>query len=589
MPQSRPLRTIVLHQFPKFLLGIVLSAAGLSLLLANTQRSPMFRETAKIAGLDFHHFTGATGEFYFPENMGPGLALIDYDNDGDLDVYLLQGNLLGDRKQLSDALFPPAKSQLQNRLFRNNLVETGKLRFSDVTAVAGVGSAGYGMGAAVGDYDNDGNSDLYVTNFGPNVLYHNNGDGTFTDVTAHAEVSDDRWNSSAAFVDYDLDGDLDLFVAAYVDFTVKGNRACHSPLGLRDYCNPSVYRPLPSRLFRNEGNGRFKDVTEAAGLGRSFGAGLGVACADFDGDGWADIFVANDGTPNQLWHNKRNGVFEDVGLISGSAYSIDGKAQAGMGVTAEDFDGDGDSDLFITHLSTEMHTLYRNNGRAHFADVTADSGLASVRTLTGFGTSWFDYDNDGHLDLFIANGAVYAIETMRGEPYPYHERNQLFHNDGKGRYSETSLKGGPALQLSEVSRGAAFGDIDNDGDIDVVVANNNGPARLLLNENATRNHWLKVRLVGATSNREGIGAKVRLLRPGRPPLWRHAHRDGSYLSSSDVTLHFGLGEDSRIDAVVVQWPNGGSESWKGIRPNQQVTLRQGSGSPLAKTPGIQKR
>jgi len=579
MAQPTSSSSRVLQRLPKFLLATIILTVWLASPLAGPPRPAIFREAARAVGLNFQHFTGATGEFYFPENMGPGLALIDYDNDGDLDVYLLQGKLLDEHKHLSDAVFPPADPKLQNRLFRNNLVETGKLSFVDVTAKAGVGSVGYGMGAAVGDYDNDGNLDLYVTNFGPNLLYHNNGNGTFTDVTATAGVIDGRWSTSAAFLDYDLDGDLDLFVTTYVDFTVKGNRACHSPLGMRDYCNPSVYRPLPSRLFRNDGNGRFKDVTEAAGLGRSFGAGLGVVCTDFDGDGWTDIFVANDGNPNQLWLNKRTGAFEDIGLISGTAYSVDGKAQAGMGVTAGDFDGDGDSDLFITHLSTETHTLYQNDGRANFVDVTTAFGLSSIRTFTGFGTYWFDYDNDGHLDLFMANGAVYVIETLRGEPYPYHEKNQLFHNDGTGHYSETSLLGGPALQLSEVSRGAAFGDIDNDGDIDIVVANNNGPTRLLLNQAGSHNHWLKIRLVGVHTNREGIGAKVGLFRANHPALWRHAHRDGSYLSSSDVTIHFGLGQNPRIEALVVQWPNGRSESWKGIRPDRLITLQEGSGTP----------
>ena len=537
-----------------------------------------FREAAKESGLTFRHFTGATGEVYFPENMGPGVALLDYDNDGDLDIYLVQGKLLDERKTISDALFPPADPALGNRLFRNNLVETGKLSFTDVTAAAGVGNVSYGMGAAVGDYDGDGYPDIYVTNYGPNILYHNKGDGTFEDVTAQAGVDDPRWSTSASFLDYDLDGDMDLMVATYVDFTVKGNRICHSSLGIRDYCNPSVYRPLPSRLFRNDGNGRFTDVTQEAGLGRAFGPGLGVVSADFNGDGWSDIYVANDGAANQLWLNDRQGTFEDVGLMSGTAYNGDGKAEAGMGVTAADFDNDGDLDLFMTHLSSETHTLYRNDGTGNFADLTSVLGLTGVRTFTGFGTQWFDYDNDGNLDLFVANGAVFVIEELRGDRYPYHQKNQLFHNDGKGRYLETSRLAGPAFELSEVSRGAAFGDIDNDGDIDIVVANNNGPTRLLLNEDSSKNHWVTLQLRGKQANREGIGATVKLMRRGKPVLLQYVHRDGSYLSSSDVRVHFGLGKDADIEAVIVQWPKGKREQWTAIKPDQLTTLQEGTGS-----------
>ena len=348
--------------------------------------TPIFQEVAEKAGMKFSHFIGATGEFFFPENMGSGVALFDYDGDGDLDVYFLQGALLDANKSLKDFLFPPPSDDPPcNQLFRNQLVEEGRLRFADVTRQAGVGAEGYGMGAAVGDYDNDGNLDLYVTNFGPNVLYRNNGNDSFTDVTAQAGVDDVRWSAGAAFLDYDLDGDLDLFVTNYLDFTVKGNRKCPGPGGVgRDYCAPSVYQPLPDRLFRNQGNGEFTDITIAAGIGTAFGRGLGVVCADFDADGWIDIYVTNDGSANQLWINQGNGTFEDIALMSGTAYNANGAAEAGMGVTAGDFDNDGDKDLFMTHLTAESHTFYVNDGAANFHDATIRSGMAPHEPLHRF-------------------------------------------------------------------------------------------------------------------------------------------------------------------------------------------------------------
>ncbi len=549
----------------------------------NGPDSPFFREAGKDVGLRFQHFIGATGEYFFHENMGSGVALFDYDNDGDLDIYLLQGALLDEKKSLSDALFPaPSGSRPRNKLFRNQLSEDGQLRFTDVTAQAGVGDERFAMGAAVGDYDNDGDVDLYLTNFGSNLLYRNNGNGTFTNVTARAGVDDPRWSASASFLDYDLDGDLDLFVTNYVDFTIRGNKICHNPLGERDYCSPLIYQPLPDQLFRNEGKGKFRKVTEEAGIVEAFGKGLGVACADFNADGWIDIYVANDRTPNQLWINKGDGTFQDMALPSGTAYNADGQAEAGMGIAAGDFDNDGDEDLFLTHLTKETNTLYVNEGGGNFHDATRRYGLAaSSFSYTGFGTEWFDYDNDGDLDLFIVNGAVYVVEALRGEAYPYHQRNQLFKNEGKGGLREITAEAGPALELSEVSRGAAFGDIDNDGDIDIVIANNNGPARLLLNQVGSRQHWLQVRLEGVESNRQGIGARLAVLRQGRRPLWRRARTDGSYMSTSDARVHFGLGQDPGLEAVVVEWPGGKCEVWSKVRADALLILRQGSGKPCS--------
>ena len=548
---------------------------------------PLFREVAEEVGLKFHHFTGATGEFYMPEIMGSGVALFDYDNDGDLDVYLIQGATFDPAQDPRHTKFPPpAGWKPGNRLFRNLLSETGKLQFVDVTEQAGVGHVGYGMGVAVGDYDNDGFQDLYVTNFGRNVLYHNNGDGTFTDVTAKAGVDDQRWSTSAAWVDYDRDGRLDLFVANYLDFTVKGNKHCFAPTGERDYCTPKMYQPVPARLFHNRGDGTFEDVTEAAGIGAAIGPGLGVVCADFNGDGWPDIYVANDGSAAHLWINQRNGTFKEESLLAGAAYSVDGLPQAGMGVTAGDFDGDGDEDIFKTNLTNEGANLYVNDGRGNFYDASAEFGLLlPTFPYTGFGTEWFDYDNDGRLDLFIANGAVNGMESLRGSPYPFGQPNQLFHNEGPGnKFREMSANAGPAFASSEVSRGAAFGDIDNDGAIDIVVANNNGRVRLLLNQSRllNRNHWLLVRLEALHGNRFGVGAKVELRQRGRK-LLRRAHADSSYLSANDIRVHFGLGEEARIEEITVHWPSGECEAWDRIQADRIVTIRQGSGRRL---PGL---
>ena len=566
------------------LIGVLVTAlAGVwafALPVPGAEPIPVFREVAREIGLDFRHFTGATGEYFLPEIMGSGVGVFDYDGDGDLDVYFLQGAMLDKTKPASQSLFPfLGKTPPRNRLFRNELKEKGELRFSDVTRKAGVGHEGYGMGLAVGDYNNDGHQDFYVTNFGPNVLYHNNGDGTFTDVTGEAGVDDPRFSASSTFLDYDSDGLLDLYVTNYVSFTVKGNKRCGDTW--RDYCSPSVYEPLADRLFRNEGNGRFTDVTEEAGLGRAFGAGLGVISVDFNFDNRTDIYVANDGTPNQFWVNQGGETFEEAGLISGTAYNVDGVAEAGMGVTAADFDGDGDEDIFVTHNKKETNTLYLNDQQAGFSDATHRFGLASPSVVsTGFGTLWFDYDNDGWLDLFVANGAV----TLDSGPppaaaYPYAQRNQLFRNNGQGQYQEVDTDvAGPALGLVEVSRGAAFGDLDNDGDIDIVIANNNGPARLLLNLIGSQNHWLGIQLQEEKSSYKGSNhARVGVIWQGRLPLWRHCHTDGSYLSAHDNRVFFGLGSSPDLKGVAVYWPDGQCETWEDISADRFVTLRRNSG------------
>jgi len=544
----------------------------------------VFEDVAASAGLDFHHFIGATGSYYTPEIMGSGVALLDYDGDGDLDVYLLQGTILDKTKSLQDSLFPvPEKHWPGNRLFRNEQIPTGELRFSDVTDRAGVaGKSAYGMGVAVGDYDNDGDPDIFVTNYGPNILFRNKGDGTFTDVTNQTGLGEDSFSASAAFVDYDRDGYLDLFVTRYNAFTVEGNKKCYSHAGGREYCGPGDYLPLPDKLYHNDGQGHFVDVTRKAGIGAAFGNGLGVICADFNGDGWIDIYVANDKMPNQLWINQGNGTFQDQALISGSAYGADGQAKAGMGVTAADFDDDADEDILVTNLKEETNSLFQNDAKGMFDEAANVYGLGHTSLpYTGFGALWFDYDNDGRLDLFVANGEVRAVDLLRGKPFPYGQRNQLFHNEGK-RYREVTVEAGPNFELSEVSRGAAFGDVDNDGDIDIAVTNANGPVRLLRNRIGSRNHWLLVRLIGTTTNRDAYGARVALFRKGRPPLWRRVAADGSYLSANDPRVHFGLGTDdelraARLQEILVVWPGGSGETWEVTRPDHILTLRQGAG------------
>ena len=544
----------------------------------------LFREVADEVGLTFRHFIGATGEFYLTEPLGSGVALIDYDSDGDLDVYLLQGALLNQNRSMQESLFPPPPGPLINRLFRNHLLEEGKLRFSDVTVEAGLQGRGFGMGAAVGDYDNDGDLDLYVTNFGSNILYQNEGVGTFRDVTADAGVDDPRLSTGAAFLDYDNDGDLDLFVLSYANFTIEGNKDCYDTLGRPDYCTPAEYQPLPDRLFRNEGDGTFHDVTNESGVASAAGAGLGITCADYNSDGWIDVYIANDATPNHLWNNNGDGTFEEIGLLAGVAFSGDGMVEAGMGVSTADFDSDGHEDIFVTNLTGETNALYRNDGSGFFTDVRQRFRLAAPSfPFTGFGAAWFDLDNDGDLDLFAANGAVTTVAALRGQPYPYQQVNQLFLNDGD-TFREVTDEAGPAHNLHEVSRGAAFGDIDNDGDIDIVVSNNNGPVRLLLNAGNHENHWLRLLLQRADGTPYGLGSLVGLLREERQPLWRRAHTDGSYLSANDGRVHFGLGSETTVSGVVVRWLGGESEVWTDVSVDNTLTLKEGSGNPWSAAP-----
>jgi enediyne biosynthesis protein E4 len=574
-----------LHPFPIIVLLFLLAGCGggeaPSSDSAGNRTESIYEDVAAEAGLAFDHFIGATGERYIIEVMGAGCALLDYDNDGDLDAFFLQGNILTPGKTLADSTFPLRDGQkLGNRFFRNELVPSGSLHFTDVTSEAGLEHIGYGMGAATGDYDNDGDIDLYVSNFGPNILYENNGDGTFADVTTQSGVGDERWGSSAAFLDYDHDGDLDLMVANYVDFTFQGNKKCYSPAGELDYCTPLVYKGAVDKLWRNDGGRKWTDVSVESNIASAFGPGLGITTTDVDGDGLTDIYIANDTAANLLWINQGDGTFLETGLEAGVAYSEDGMPKAGMGVSFGDFDADGDDDLIVLNLRAEGCSLYLNEGDGYFTDVTLRFGLGHMTyQSTGFGIDWFDYDGDGWLDIFMANGAVTIIEELIDDPYPFDQPNMLLRNLGTGNsFDDVSTRSGPALALRDVSRGAAFGDVDNDGDVDILVHNNNGPPRLLLNEVGNRSNWMTIELEGTKTNRQGLGSRVGLVRDGKPTLWRRAHTDSSYCSASDAKVHIGLGDDSARQTIVVKWTDGSTERWEDLAVNENTILKQGTGT-----------
>ena len=562
---------------PLSILSAILAVAGL--LLAPTLRAQsIFSDVADETGLRFRHYNGMTGKFFLPEIMGAGAALFDYDNDGDLDVLLVQGNVLEPGDKPAATMFPWRQTEApRTKLFRNELSVNRKLQFSDVTDKSGIVATGYGMGVATGDINNDGLPDLYLANLGSNQMYLNKGDGTFVDVTKSSNTDDPRWTTSAAFFDYDRDGWLDLMVVNYADFSPANSPNCYAPSSARDYCTPRVFRAPGNRLFHNRGDGTFEDVTVRAGVSREFGHGLGIVTADFDADGWTDVFVANDGDPNQLWINQRDGTFKNEALLAGAAVNRDGKAEAGMGVDAADFDGNGTEDIFVTHLMDETNTLFMNLGKLLFEDRTREAGLGMPgRRFTGFGTLFFDYDNDGWLDLFVVNGAVQLLPDLakKGDPFPLSQPNQIFRNDGTGKFIEVV---DPALQPLAVGRGAAIGDIDNDGDTDIVVTNNNGPAKLLRNRVGQQNHWLGLRLLGK-NGRDMLGARVEVVVRKDQVLWRRARTDGSYLSANDPRVLVGIGSATRVEVVHVHWPDGSVEAWKDLPVNQYSVLKQGTQS-----------
>ena len=540
-----------------------------------------FTDHTRDSGLDFVHFNGMSGEFYFPETIPPGVALLDYDNDGDLDVFAVQGQMLGN-KALSEALYPP-QGPLKSRLYLNDLEVhrdgTRTLRFTDVTDASGIVAHGYAMGVATGDFNNDGCIDLYVTSLERSQLFRNDCDGTFTDVSIESRTEDRGWSVSAAFVDYDRDGWLDLFVGNYVNYSIDANLRCISVIGSLDYCPPSVYRAQPSHLYHNNRDGTFTDVTAAAGMAREFGPALGVSTADFNGDGWIDIYVANDGAQNQLWINQNDGTFNNVALLAGAALSLEGQAKASMGVDAGDFDNDGDEDLFITELLGQGHYLFVNDGSGVFEERGAGAGvLLPSLPYTGFGAAWVDFDNDGWLDILSVNGAVtHNPEALaRNETFALRQAKQLFRNLGNGRFEDVTKQAGAVLQAPEVSRGAAFGDIDNDGDTDVVVANDSGPIQLLVNNLGNRKHWVGLRLVGR-HGRDMVGARVSIVRTTGPTLWRRARADGSYASANDPRVLVGLGDSATIGNVRVQWPAGNVEEWTDVPVDRYTTLKEGEG------------
>ncbi len=544
-----------------------------------------FTDRARESGLDFVHVNGMTGGFYFPEVIPPGVALADYDGDGDLDVFVPQGQMLGKLGKgngNNDPLNPP-QGPLKSRLYRNDLEVhpdgTRTLRFTDVTDASRIAVHGYAMGAATGDFDNDGCVDLYVTNLERSQLFRNNCDGTFADVSAKSRVEDRGWSVSAAFVDYDRDGWLDLFVGNYVYYSIDADKPClHSIGSLRDYCPPSVYRPQPSHLYHNNRDGTFTDVTAAAGMAREFGPALGVSTADFNGDGWLDIYVGNDGAPNQLWINRRDGTFTNTALVAGAALGADGEAKGSMGVDAGDFDQDGDDDLFVTELAREGHDLYVNDGSGVFQEKAAGTGIRPPSLpYTGFGAAWLDFDNDGWLDVLTVNGAVRhtADALARRETFSLRQPKQLFRNLGNGRFADVTERAGAALKTLDVSRGAAFGDVDNDGDSDVVVANDNGPLRLLINHVGTGKHWVGLRVLGR--RRDMLGARVGVIRATGPTLWRRARADGSYASANDPRVLVGLGDTAKIERVRVEWPDGHAEEWTGVPVDRYTTLKEGEG------------
>lgn len=525
-----------------------------------------FVDVTAEAGINFRHVNGAEGTYHLPETLGAGGAFFDADNDGYLDVYLVNSGYWDKSDSAAHTI---------SALYRNN----GDSTFTDITTTAGVGNRGnYGQGAACADYNNDGNVDLYLTNFGSNVLYRNNGDGTFTDVTNHARVGDPGWSSSATFLDYNRDGHLDLFV---VNYLVYSRDVPYRPCGegeIHTYCHPSLFEGAPDRLYRNNGDGTFTDVSQEAGVasigGMFHGKGLGVVSADFNNDGASDLYVANDDTRNDFFYNNGDGTFSEISLLAGCAYSFDGVAQAGMGVAADDYNNDGWLDIFVTNLSYETNALYRNNGDGTFTDVIYEAHLGKESFhFVGFGTGFFDADNDGWLDIFIANGHIIDNIADTHDVLTYRQPDQLFRNRGDNTFQEISENAGAYFQRAAVSRGALFGDYDNDGDVDMLVTQSNGPVTLLRNENTTQHNWIRIKTVGVISSRDGIGTRLTLTAGGRTQL-QEVNPGASYLSSHDPRLHFGLGSNTSVDRLEVRWQSGVVQVFENLPINREHVIAE---------------
>jgi hypothetical protein len=536
-----------------------------------------FVNIAKESGLNAKTiFGGEHKNKYLLETTGCGVAFYDYDNDGWLDIFLVNGSRLEG--------FPKGQEPTSH-LFKNNRDGT----FTDVTAKAGVGHSGWGQGVCIGDYDNDGFEDLFVSYFGKNVLYHNNGDGTFTDVSEKAGVAGNgkRWNTGCAFVDYDRDGKLDLFVANYIDLDLATAPVPESGPCLYKAvmvaCGPPGLKGGKNILYHNNGDGTFTDVSEASGILSANGTyGLGVLTADFDNDGWPDIYVANDSTASALYQNKKNGKFQDIALEAGCALSPDGKPQAGMGVSAADYDLDGNLDIVKTNFAGDTPSLYHNQGGANFEDTTFTAGLGLHTQYLGWGCGFFDMDNDGWPDILICNGHVYPeVEQLKTEA-GYAQRKLLYRNLRNGRFEDVSLQAGAAISDPVASRGCAFGDFDNDGDLDVVVNTVNDYPQLMRCDLRTANNWLKVRTIGTKSNRTGIGARLKCVTKVPGESKPHEQIDevrsgGGYFSQSDLRVHFGLGKAEKVDLLEIRWPSGQIDSIKNIKPNQLIYVKEGAG------------
>ena len=525
-------------------------------------QSLVFKDVADNQLLNFVHDHGGTGEKYYVETMGSGVCLFDYDNDGDLDAYFLQGaSLPGWDKEII----------LENKLYRND----GR-KWIDVTEKAGVGDKNYGIGCACADYDNDGDTDLYVTNYGPDVFYHNDGDGTFTDVTLDVGIDNPHWASSAAFFDSDNDGWLDLYVTNYVEFSIENNPWCGEPVqGERAYCDPDFFEGVEDMFYHNDGQGNFSDWSGRSGINKARGKGLGVVPGDIDNDGDMDLYIANDKVMNLLFINDGLGHFTEKALFTGVGFNENGRAEAGMGVDFGDVNRDGWLDLFVTNFSGETNTLYLNEKNGFLIDATFRTGLGypSIHLL-GFGTKFVDLDLDGWLDIFVVNGHVIDNIKLFNRDYQHAQQKQIFINRGNETFLDQTKNIGGDLLEPTVGRGAAFGDIDNDGDIDIAISNNNGKANLLLNEGKPKGHWIGFKLEGKTCNREAIGSKLKITTDsGVQVAW--VNPAASYLSSNDLRVLFGLGPDEMVTSLEVQWPGFGKDLFENLTCNSYYRIVQG--------------